>query len=85
MCLGTGILTNYTFVGNLAEGGAGGAGANGGDAFGGGVSVAIGSILGFADTSSLSLSDSTLIRQCRSGRRPSEADGGTDGAAARSS
>jgi hypothetical protein len=58
---GTATITNTKFAGNLAQGGAGAPGANGGDGIGGGLAVSIGSFLGItADTSSLSLSGSTL-------------------------
>jgi hypothetical protein len=75
---GTATITNTKFAGNLAQGGAGAPGASGGDGLGGGLAVSIGSFLAItADTSSLSLSGSTLTGNvAQGGAGGSGANGG---------
>jgi hypothetical protein len=74
---GTVSATNTTFAGNLAQGGAGAAGANGGNGLGGAISLAIGSLLGSSDASSLALSGSTLTgNTAQGGAGGSKANGG---------
>jgi len=70
----TATITNTSFLGNLAQGGAGGSGANGGAGIGGAIAVAIG---GASDSSSVSLSHSSLIGNvAQGGKGGAGANGG---------
>ena len=66
----TATVNNTTFLRNLAQGGAGGAGANGGEAIGGAIAVGIGNVSGNSDTSSLAMTAGLVTGNFAKGGRP---------------
>ena len=73
----TATVTNTKFTNNVAMGGAGGSGANGGDGIGGAIAVAIDSIMGESDASSLSATGCLLtLNTAIGGNGGSGANGG---------
>ncbi len=72
----TATICNTNFLGNLAQGGAGGAGTDGGDGIGGGIASAIGRA---SDTSSVSLTKSSLISNVAQGGKGGNGANGGNG------